>query len=72
MLSKSLRSKLLMTISDTFRSSIEAREKPSNLQHISKKCVLCGKIKLNGMRKKFTIFQTTAHKFFITNSLPAR
>ena len=37
-----------------FRSSLEGREKPSNIQQLQKqKCVICGKIQNNGMREKF-------------------
>ena len=47
------------------RSSLQAREKPSNIQQFQKlKRVICGKIQNNGMLEKFKIFEPSrASKF---------
>ena len=45
-----------LIISHPFRSSLEAQEKPSNIQHFQKqKCVTCDKIEHNGIRERFRI-----------------
>ena len=45
-----------LVISYPFRSSLEAREKPSNIQQLRKqKCVICRKIQNNGILEKFRI-----------------
>ena len=47
----------------SLRSSLEARERPSNTQDLQK-CVICGKTQHNGIREKFRICEAPrANKF---------
>ena len=47
-----------LIISYPFRSSLGAREKPSNIQQLQKeKCLICGKIQNNGILEQFRICQ---------------
>ena len=49
-----------LIISYPSRSSLEACEKPSNIQQIQKpKCFICGKTQNNGMNEKFRIFTSS-------------